>query len=112
MFAPSTVLVTQFLLSGFGRIRGRQVLFTADDFTLRAGHADGALMAKTLYMEKLCVHLKLPMIKLVDGASGGGSITSYRTEQGSYIPQLELLSWVVSTPFIHESKAQIDTNTK
>lgn len=68
---------------------------TADDFTLRAGHADGALMAKTLYMEKLCVHLKLPMIKLVDGASGGGSITSYRTQAGTYLPELELLSWLV-----------------
>ncbi len=45
-------------------------MLTADDFTLRAGHADGALMSKTLYMEKLAVHLKLPMIKLVDGSSG------------------------------------------
>ena len=54
-------------------------------------------MSKTLFMEKLCVHLKLPMIKLVDGASGGGSITNYRTEQGSYLPQLELLSWLVRT---------------
>lgn len=80
---------------GFGKIRGRQVLVAADDFTLRAGHADGALMAKTLYMEKLCVHLKLPMIKLVDGASGGGSITTYRTQAGTYLPELELLSWLV-----------------
>lgn len=55
---------------GFGKIRGRKVILTADDFTIRAGHADGALMPKTVYMEKLAVHLKLPMIKLVDGASG------------------------------------------
>jgi acetyl-CoA carboxylase carboxyltransferase component len=81
---------------GFGKIRGRTVLLTADDFTLRAGHADGALMAKTLYMEKLCVHLKLPMIKVVDGASGGGSITNYKTMRGSYLPDLELLQWLVS----------------
>ena len=82
-------------VQGFGKIGGRRVLLTADDFTLRAGHADGALMAKTLYMEKLCVHLKLPMIKLVDGASGGGSITTYKVQQGTYIPELELLPWVV-----------------
>ncbi|KAK5175519.1 uncharacterized protein LTR77_000658 [Saxophila tyrrhenica] len=81
-------------VQGFGKIRNRTVLLTADDFTLRAGHADGALMAKTLYMEKLCVHLKLPMIKVVDGASGGGSITTYRTQGGSYLPDLELLNWV------------------
>ena len=55
---------------GFGKIRNRRVLITADDFTIRAGHADGALMPKTLYLDKLSVHLKLPMIKLVDGASG------------------------------------------
>jgi acetyl-CoA carboxylase carboxyltransferase component len=82
-------------VQGFGKIKGRQVLLTADDFTLRAGHADGALMPKTLYMEKLCVHLKLPMVKLVDGASGGGSITNYRTQGGSYLPELELLSWLM-----------------
>jgi hypothetical protein len=73
-------------------------MLTADDFTLRAGHADGALMPKTLYMEKLCVHLKIPMVKLVDGASGGGSITSYREHQSTYLPELELLSWLASPP--------------
>ena len=83
------------MYAGFGKIRGRKVMLTADDFTLRAGHADGALMPKTLYMEKLCVHLKIPMIKLVDGASGGGSITSYREHQSTYLPELELLSWLV-----------------
>ena len=82
-------------VQGFGKIGGRRVLLTADDFTLRAGHADGALMAKTLYMEKLCVHLKLPFVKVVDGASGGGSITTYKAQQGTYIPELELLPWVV-----------------
>jgi hypothetical protein len=59
-------------------------------------------MPKTLYMEKLCVHLKLPMIKLVDGASGGGSITNYKTQSGSYLPELELLRWLVRT-FIQSS---------
>ncbi|KAF1811448.1 propionyl-CoA carboxylase beta chain [Eremomyces bilateralis CBS 781.70] len=82
-------------VQGFGKVGGRKVLLTADDFTLRAGHADGALMPKTLYMEKLCLHLKLPMVKLVDGASGGGSITTYRQFQGTYLPDLELLKWVV-----------------
>jgi len=94
-FGSLLAVVSEHLYTGFGKIRGRRVLLTADDFTLRAGHADGALMAKTLYMEKLCVHLKLPMIKLIDGASGGGSITSYRTMRGTFLPQLELLSWLV-----------------
>jgi acetyl-CoA carboxylase carboxyltransferase component len=73
-------------VQGFGKLRGREVVFTADDFSLRAGHADGALWAKTTYLEKLAVALKLPIIKLVDGSSGGGSVSTIRTEGYSYVP--------------------------
>jgi hypothetical protein len=34
--------------TGFGKLRGRKIVFTADDFSIRAGHADGALMDKTV----------------------------------------------------------------
>jgi acetyl-CoA carboxylase carboxyltransferase component len=73
-------------VQGFGKLRGREVVFTADDFSLRAGHADGALWAKTTYLEKLAVSLKLPIVKLVDGSSGGGSVSTIRTEGYSYVP--------------------------
>jgi acetyl-CoA carboxylase carboxyltransferase component len=35
-------------VQGFGALRGRKIVFTADDFSIRAGHADGALMEKTI----------------------------------------------------------------
>ena len=35
-------------VQGFGRLKGRKIVFTADDFSIRAGHADGALMEKTV----------------------------------------------------------------
>jgi hypothetical protein len=35
-------------VQGFGRLRGRKIVFTADDFSIRAGHADGALTEKTV----------------------------------------------------------------
>lgn len=35
-------------VQGFGRLKGRKIVFTADDFSIRAGHADGALMDKTV----------------------------------------------------------------
>ncbi|KAM0704243.1 hypothetical protein Q7P35_008476 [Cladosporium inversicolor] len=73
-------------VQGFGKLRGREVVFTADDFSLRAGHADGAIWAKTMYLEKLAVALKLPIIKLVDGSSGGGSVSTIRSEGYSYVP--------------------------
>ena len=75
-------------VNGFGKLRGRQVIFTADDFSIRAGHADGALFEKTGYMEKLALTLKLPMIKLVDGSSGGGSVTTIKTSGYAYIPPM------------------------
>ncbi|EMD88740.1 hypothetical protein COCC4DRAFT_71936 [Bipolaris maydis ATCC 48331] len=83
-------------VQGFGRLRGRKIVFTADDFSIRAGHADGSLMEKTLYMEKLSLSLKLPIVKLVDGSSGGGSVTTIRSWGYSYIPPLPAFEHVVS----------------
>ena len=37
-----------FVCLGFGTLKGRKIVFTADDFSIRAGHADGALMDKTV----------------------------------------------------------------
>ena len=82
-------------VQGFAKIRGRKIILTADDFTIRAGHADGALMPKTIYMDKMSVHLRIPKVNVVDGASGGGSLTTYKKEGGSYLPKLELLYWLV-----------------
>jgi acetyl-CoA carboxylase carboxyltransferase component len=33
---------------GFGLLGGRKVIITADDYTIRAGHADGAISGKTV----------------------------------------------------------------
>ena len=75
-------------VQGFGLLRGRKIVFTADDFSIRAGHADGALAEKTIYMEKLAIALRLPIVKLVDGSSGGGSVTTIRAAGASYIPPM------------------------
>ncbi|KAL3422911.1 methylcrotonoyl-CoA carboxylase beta chain, mitochondrial [Phlyctema vagabunda] len=82
-------------VQGLGKLLGRKVVFTADDFSLRAGHADGALMEKTIYMEKLALSLKLPIVKLVDGSSGGGSVTTIRQNGYSYIPPMPSFEFVV-----------------
>ncbi|KAI5264117.1 ClpP/crotonase [Aureobasidium subglaciale] len=82
-------------VQGFGALRGRKVILTADDFSIRAGHADGASTEKTVYMEKLAIALKLPIVKLVDGSSGGGSVTTIRTTGFSYIPPLPSFQYVV-----------------
>lgn len=75
-------------VQGYGRLNGRQIVFTADDFSIRAGHQDGHLMAKTLHTEKLSISMKIPMIKLTDGSSGGGSISTIATTGFSYVPPM------------------------
>ncbi|KAJ6002110.1 hypothetical protein N7522_007337 [Penicillium canescens] len=57
-------------VQGAGLLRGRKVLLTADDFSIRSGHADGASTGKTVYVEKLAIALRIPVVKLVDGSSG------------------------------------------
>lgn len=75
-------------VQGAGLLRGRKVLLTADDFSIRSGHADGASVGKATYVEKLAVALRLPVIKLVDGSSGGGSVTTIRKQGWSYLPHV------------------------
>jgi len=82
-------------IHGLGLLNGRRILLTADDFTLRAGHADGSLQEKTIYIEKLSLSLRLPIIKLVDGSSGGGSVTTIKTMGYSYIPPMPSFEYVV-----------------
>jgi acetyl-CoA carboxylase carboxyltransferase component len=75
-------------VQGLARVEGRKVGFTADDFSLRAGHADGATVEKTIYLEQLCIELRIPIIKLVDGSSGGGSTSTIRKVGFSYVPSM------------------------
>ncbi|KAF9894093.1 hypothetical protein FE257_009066 [Aspergillus nanangensis] len=82
-------------VQGMGRLGGRRVLLTADDFSLRSGHADGSTAGKTIYVEKLALAMKLPVVKLVDGSSGGGSVTTIRTAGWSYLPYVSMYRYVV-----------------
>ena len=48
----------------------------ADDFTSRGGHSDGAIGAKSMYLDRLALELRVPSVRLLDGSSGGGSVAS------------------------------------
>jgi len=39
--------------------------------------------------------MQLPIIKLTDGSSGGGSVTTLRTSGYSYVPQMTMLGPVI-----------------
>ena len=68
-------------VGGTGKIDRRDVVVCADDFTSRGGHADGAIGAKSFYLDLLSMELGVPSIRLLDGSSGGGSVASMVPEQ-------------------------------
>lgn len=68
-------------VGGTGKIEDRGAVVCADDFTSRGGHSDGAIGAKSFYLDLLSVELGVPSIRLLDGSSGGGSVASMVPEQ-------------------------------
>ncbi len=45
-----------------------------DDFTVRGGAADAAIWEKMVWAEQAAHELRLPLVRLVDGTGGGGSV--------------------------------------
>ncbi len=68
-------------MGGTGKIAGRTSIVCADDFTSRGGHADGAIAAKSRYLDALSIELQVPSIRLLDGSSGGGSVAAMVPKQ-------------------------------
>jgi len=79
-FRPSNFVM------GMGRIGGRPVVVGGDDFTVRGGAADGAVGGKAGYAERLARELRLPIVRLVDGTGGGGSVRTLEGTGRMYIP--------------------------
>lgn len=79
-FIPSNYVI------GTARIEGRRVVVGGDDFTVRGGAADARIGDKAGYGERLARELRLPIIRLVDGTGGGGSVKSLETMGYTYVP--------------------------
>ena len=79
-FLPANVVV------GHGRIDGRRAVVEGDDFTVRGGAADAAIWQKMVYAERMAHELRLPLVRLVDGTGGGGSVRSLEMMGHTYVP--------------------------
>ena len=71
---------------GRGRIDGRAVAVSGDDFTVRGGANDGGVMEKLVYIERMALELRIPLVRLVDGTGGGGSVKTIETVGRTYVP--------------------------
>jgi acetyl-CoA carboxylase carboxyltransferase component len=79
-FLPANMIVGQ------GRIDGRRAVLQGDDFTVRGGAADAAIWQKMVYAERMAHDLRLPLVRLVDGTGGGGSVKHLETMGFTYVP--------------------------
>ncbi len=73
---------------GDARIDGRPVVVGGDDFTVRGGAADASIWEKLVHAEQRARSLQVPMVRLVDGSGGGGSVKSYHDLGRTYVPPL------------------------
>ncbi|HEV8673894.1 MAG TPA: carboxyl transferase domain-containing protein [Methylomirabilota bacterium] len=71
---------------GTGRINGRRVVVGGDDFTVRGGANDASIGGKQAYGERMARELRLPLVRLVDGTGGGGSVKTYEIQGRTYVP--------------------------
>src|SRR5206468_6911167 len=74
------------MIAGQGRIDGRRAVVEGDDFTVRGGAADAAIWQKMVYAERMAHDLRLPLVRLVDGTGGGGSVKQLESMGFTYVP--------------------------
>src|ERR1700732_4074719 len=73
-------------VGGTGRINGRRVVVGGDDFTVRGGAADANIGNKRSYAELIAHELHIPIIRLVDGTGGGGSVKFFEAGKWTLRP--------------------------
>ncbi len=73
-------------VTGRGRIDGRTVMIAGDDFTVRGGSADATIPQKTLTVERMAQEYRVPMIRVIEGSGGGGSVKTIETRGRANLP--------------------------
>jgi acetyl-CoA carboxylase carboxyltransferase component len=71
---------------GRGTIDGRTVVVVGDDFTVRGGSADASISAKPLMAEEMAHDFRLPIIRIIEGSGGGGSVKTIETKGAANLP--------------------------
>ena len=71
---------------GQGTIHGRPVVASADDFTVRGGASDAAIYRKFVHAEQMAAEYGLPLIRMIDGTGGGGSVKTLEEMGYTYVP--------------------------
>ena len=71
---------------GRGQVEGRPVVVVGDDFTVRGGSADASIPQKPLMAENMAAAFRLPIIRVIEGSGGGGSVKTIETTGAANLP--------------------------
>src|SRR5437763_14479350 len=65
---------------GRALVDGRPVVVVGDDFTVRGGSADATIREKPLLAERMAAEFRLPIVRIIEGSGGGGSVRTIATK--------------------------------
>jgi acetyl-CoA carboxylase carboxyltransferase component len=71
---------------GRAKIDGRTVVVVGDDFTVRGGSADASIHAKPQMAEEMAHDYRLPIIRVIEGSGGGGSVRTIESKGAANLP--------------------------
>jgi acetyl-CoA carboxylase carboxyltransferase component len=71
---------------GRGTVDGRTIVVVGDDFTVRGGSADAAIHEKPLMAEEMAQTFRLPIVRIIEGSGGGGSVKTIETTGRANLP--------------------------
>ena len=80
---------------GRAKVDGRPVVVAGDDFTVRGGSADATIKEKHIMSEQMAHQLRMPMLRLIEGSGGGGSVKTIETTGRANVPGVKGWEWVV-----------------
>jgi acetyl-CoA carboxylase carboxyltransferase component len=75
-------------LVGQAALAGRRVVVAGDDFTVRGGAADANISEKQVTSERMAHDLRMPLVRLLDGTGGGGSVKTLDDLGRTYVPAM------------------------
>ncbi|MCZ6749477.1 MAG: methylmalonyl-CoA carboxyltransferase [SAR324 cluster bacterium] len=78
---------------GRGTLDGRRMVVAGDDFTVRGGSNDASIKDKMILAESMALKLRLPIVRLVDGTGGGGSVKTIEVKGHTQLPGYENEEW-------------------
>lgn len=89
---------------GRAKLNGQHAVILADDFTVRGGAADASIWQKMVQAIRMAAEYRMPLVQMIDGTGGGGSVKMLEKDPRTYIPETpgwnEIVHGLTQVPFV------------